>query len=177
LQSNYPDPVTIFSSDLERVIQTAEPYLSATGRAPEFDKRLREVDTGAWSGLLIDEAARRFPEEFAAFRGGADIARGGGETFAMMRTRVGEALRDIARRTIDAAPTNGIPTALIFTHGGPIQVAVAEALGLPQNGWRLLEPVINCSLTGLTAVVGPTGDTEVMRLASFNAVYPKNSLS
>ncbi|MDP8968995.1 MAG: histidine phosphatase family protein, partial [Actinomycetota bacterium] len=35
----------------------------------------------------------------------------------------------------------------VFTHGGPIRVGVASALGLPAGGERALGAVANCSVT------------------------------
>jgi probable phosphoglycerate mutase len=48
------------------------------------------------------------------------------------------------------------------THGGPIRVAAASALGLPAGDEMVLDPPGNCSLTtlrldGLTSYNVPTG--------------------
>ncbi|WP_165367732.1 histidine phosphatase family protein [Phytoactinopolyspora endophytica] len=170
LIATYPDPHVVFSSDQERVVQTSEPYLSRTGGSAELDKRLREIDTGDWTGLLTTEAAERFPDQIAAVRRGEDIARGGGETFADMRTRVGETLRDIASSAGKYVPVRETMTAIVFTHGGPIRVAVAEALGLPPNGHRLLDSPHNCSVTVLSAEVSSDGSVGVFRLAGYNGI-------
>ncbi|NED98207.1 histidine phosphatase family protein [Phytoactinopolyspora alkaliphila] len=169
LLATYPQPASVFSSDLERVTQTAQPYLDRAGRVAELDKRLREIDSGEWTGLLTSEVAVRFPEQIAAVRRGEDIPRGSGENFAAMRARVAEALRDIARRTVDGAEPAGQATAIVFTHGGPIRVATAEALQLPPGGHRLLDPPDNCSVTVLAVPVGQTGEVGQFRLSGYNA--------
>ena len=69
------------------------------------------------------------------------------ETFAELRERVWAALRDLAG-------TEDRGTVVVFTHGGPIRVAIAAALSLPPLGERLLAPVANCSVTELAMVDG-----------------------
>ncbi|WP_166348245.1 histidine phosphatase family protein [Phytoactinopolyspora limicola] len=172
LITTYPDPAFVVSSDLERVLRTAEPYLAHASHPAELDKRLREIDAGEWSGLLMDDVAEQFSDELAAIRHGADIPRGRtGETFVAMRSRVTEALHDIARRTVRGTPDRGTKTALVFTHGGPVRVAVAEALGLPPGGHRLLAPPANCSVTVLTLLVDPDDDITSTHLSEYNSSY------
>ncbi|AYY14108.1 histidine phosphatase family protein [Actinobacteria bacterium YIM 96077] len=168
LTAAFPDPVLVVASDLERVTQTAAPYVSSTGATVEVDKRLREIDTGAWSGLIGAEVAERFPDEIAAVRRGEDIPRGGGERFADLRVRVAEALHDLARQASADANAGATPTALIFTHGGPIRVSVAAALDLPEGGHQLLDPPENCSVTVLTFVLDESGDVAAIRLGNYN---------
>lgn len=138
----------IVRSDLLRVTQTAAPAEAALGIRAQVDPRLREIDVGTWAGLTWPEVAAADGATLAAWQGGRDVRRGGGETFAELRSRVWAFIDGLAG-------VNG--TVLVFTHGGPIRVAVAEALGLPLLGERLLAPVDNCSLTelalGATSVV------------------------
>lgn len=127
-------------SDLERVAQTAQPWEAQAGAKTEVDVRWREIDVGTWSGLTWDEVAQRDPETLAAWRGGSDVRRGGGETFAELRQRTFEALQSLAGR--DA-------TVIVFTSGGCIRLGVAAVLGLPLMGERVLGPAANCSVTEL----------------------------
>ena len=60
------DPVAIFSSDLARTYQTAEPLAALTGLEIQTDKRLREIHVGSWEGLLGDEIRAADPELAAA---------------------------------------------------------------------------------------------------------------
>jgi broad specificity phosphatase PhoE len=139
----------VFASDLPRVLDTAAPALSALGLDATPDSRLRELDMGSWSGRLFAELAETEPELVAAAAAGSDVRRGGGETFAELRIRVAEALDDIAARCLEA-PAD--PVALVFTHGGPIRVGVAETLGLPSPGNLRLGGLLNCSITTLQQV-------------------------
>lgn len=153
LLRRYPRMSLAVCSDLERVAQTAAPWLAATAADVRRDPRLREIDVGTWSGLTWDEVAVHDPETLAAWRSGYDVRRGGGETFAQLRARVWTALTDAAQ---------GGAAVAVFTHGGPIRVAVAAALDLPPLGERLLEPVANASVTELDLHDGTP------RLVSYN---------
>ncbi len=70
----------VVSSDLRRARHTARPVARALGLAVVVDPRLREVDVGAWEGLTPAEAEEAFPDEYAAWRSGEEIARRGGES-------------------------------------------------------------------------------------------------
>lgn len=156
----------IVASDLQRVTETLQPYLDSQDHLDvRVDKRWREIDVGTWGGRMIADIAAEEPDVVEAFARGENVARGGGETFAQLRTRVWEAVQEIARADVEPA---GACTAgrarrvLVVTHGGPIRVAAASALGLSAGDEMLLDPPGNCSLTtlrldGLTAYNVPTG--------------------
>lgn len=151
----------VLASDLPRVQETAEPWMKRTGRTPVIDPRWREIDAGAWSGLFGNEVQERFPDEFAAFRRGEDLARGGGESFAIFRRRCVDAMTDLvlsAADDVDARPAR----VLIFTHGGCIEMCSAEVLGLPPMKHVWLRPATNCSITRLGFGVA---DGELTRMA------------
>jgi probable phosphoglycerate mutase len=139
------DAVVLARSDLPRVAETAAPTADLLRVTERVDPRLREIDVGTWTGLNWDEVAAVDPETLAAWRAGNDVRRGGGETFAELRARVWAAWQDLAE--VDG-------TVLVFTHGGPIRVGVAAALGLPPLGERLLAPLENCSVTQLRLLAG-----------------------
>ncbi|GAB2654796.1 histidine phosphatase family protein [Kribbella swartbergensis] len=130
----------IVASDLQRVSETLQPYLDGAGRSDvRIDPRWREIDVGTWGGRTFAEVYAEEPEVVEAFARGEDVARGGGETFAQLRERVWDAIRDIAG--------SGPGRVLVVTHGGPIRVATASTLRLPPGGEVLLDPPVNCSLT------------------------------
>jgi glucosyl-3-phosphoglycerate phosphatase len=140
LWSQYPDVDRCLRSDLLRVEQTAQPWVTRFDGPIQIDARVREIDVGKWSGLTWGEVAVQDPATLAAWRAGQDVPRGGGETFGELRSRVWDALLDQTTRS---------QTVIVFTHGGPIRVAVAAALGLPPLGERQLAPAANCSITEL----------------------------
>jgi len=111
-------PTAIVSSDLRRAHQTAVMVGAACGLVPSTDRELREVALGDWEGLQRDEAARRFPAEYAAWTVGQDVRRGGGETQAEAGTRVATALMSFLWRT---GPRG---TVVAVSHGLALQGAM-----------------------------------------------------
>ena len=131
----------IVASDLERAAETARILGAATELVPAFDRDLREIDVGAWSGKSYEEIQKMFPEEWAAWSTGKDIARGGGETYAAIAERVARAVSRIV------ASHEG-ERVLVVSHGGAIRSYVAKILGvLGAQGMRALSGLGNASLT------------------------------
>jgi broad specificity phosphatase PhoE len=155
------------ASDLRRVQETVKPFVELTGLPVTADIRLREIDSGTWSGRTFEEMARISPDTFLALRQGEDVRRGGGETFEELRRRVTAVIAEIARSPLNGGEDGGAVTAVVFTHGGPIRVAAAEALGLPTGAHRRLTPPANCSMTELEVLVAADGSCE-MKLVSYN---------
>ncbi|MEJ7619692.1 MAG: histidine phosphatase family protein, partial [Aquificaceae bacterium] len=54
----------IYSSPLKRTLQTAQEVAKAKGLEIIEDRRIIEIDHGVWSGLLVEEVQKRFPEQF-----------------------------------------------------------------------------------------------------------------
>lgn len=140
LRQRYPDATAVVRSDLERVVETAGPFEASCSLGVTVDQRWREIDVGTWSGLTWAEVAEQDPTTLAAWRGGEDVRRGGGETFAELRGRTAAALRDL--RELGG-------TVIVFTHGGCIRLGVAEVVGIPLMGEFALAPVANCAVTEL----------------------------
>lgn len=106
------------ASDLSRAFETA----SLLGERVETDRRLREIDVGAWAGLHRDEVAERFADELAGMRAGRPVRLGGGESLPELEARV-DAIADEL-----AALHPGRPV-LAVTHGGVVRALVSRALG------------------------------------------------
>jgi len=119
-------PAAIVSSDLRRAHQTAVMLGAACGLIPATDRNLREVALGTWEGLVHDEAAVRFPAEYAAWSAGADVRRGGGETRAEAGARVAAAVIRFLWRVRTDSPV------VVVSHGlaleGAMGVLVARGL-------------------------------------------------
>lgn len=146
-------PVTrVVASDLPRARDTAAPFASYVGASVRLDARLRELDVGTWSGRLFTELADAEPEVVDALASGEDVPRGGGETFAEARVRVSASLEDLAPQGLsDDLPHEAT---VVFTHGGPIRVATAEALELPSPGHQRIGPPANCSVSNFERIDG-----------------------
>jgi broad specificity phosphatase PhoE len=140
LEPQLEGDVRLVSSDLRRASATAAPLAKRLGADVHLDARFREVDVGTWSGRLITEVAVEHPDLIAASAAGADVARGGGETYALLRRRVEAVLAEL---------TGGdtVGTTVVFTHGGPIRVAVAAALGVPAPGHDRVGEPAHCSMS------------------------------
>jgi broad specificity phosphatase PhoE len=135
-------PTALYSSDLQRARETAEILGGALGLEATLDADLRECHLGAWEGLSHDEIAARFPDEFAAWRAGRDLKRGGGESYAELGFRVTRAVDRIA-----AAHAGG--TALVVSHGAALKTFAARVLRVPTEGMRAFRVQAN---TGVSVV-------------------------
>jgi probable phosphoglycerate mutase len=166
-------PDLVVASDLLRVSETVAPYLARTGLPARIDPRWREAAVGTWSGRSFAEIAAQYPDAIRALRRGEDVRRGGGETFAEVRARVAAALDDVLA-TFTGTPAHSRHTVVVFTHGGPVRVATAEALALPAGGHLGLEPPTNCSETVLEFVLGGDGSRSA-RLVAYNAPAPEEA--
>jgi probable phosphoglycerate mutase len=115
----------LYSSPLQRALQTAAPLAVATGVAPSACPELAEIDLGAWDGLTEAEIAARDPELFARYRVGRDQATPpGGEPLAAFADRVTAAFHALAARHADAEVA-------VVTHKCVIRVLLCRLLDLP----------------------------------------------
>jgi probable phosphoglycerate mutase len=126
--------VAVYSSPLQRALETARVVAAARGLDPVPVDALREVDVGSWQGLTRTEIEERFPEQFARWldyeQGWAD-----GESYQEMGERVVTALLELA------AAHEG-ERVLAVSHGGPIRAAFAFADGTSYADARRLGPTI-----------------------------------
>lgn len=144
----------VWSSDLPRALETARAYSRLVGAEVICDPRLREVDVGSWSGHLIADIAKEYPDTVAASAAGQDPRRGGGETFREQRARVEEFLLEHAN--------SGTNDSLVFAHGGTVRVAAAFAARVPSPGHDTMSPPSNCSRTVLELT------PKIQRLVRYN---------
>lgn len=123
----------LYTSDLLRSRDTARAVGSALGMSPSLDRRLREVDTGAWSGLTLEQIAERFPEEWSRWRSVRDPAmrRGGGESYREAAARIAGCLDAIGRAHAGEA-------VVVVFHGTVMRLYLAVLLGMDlAQAWRL----------------------------------------
>jgi probable phosphoglycerate mutase len=125
-------PARLITSDSRRATQTAAALAARCGLGPVLDPRLREADLGAWEGLTRQRAAECFPAEYASWRQGLDVRRGGGETQVEVATRAEQALAEVLPTL---APGQ---TLVAVTHGGTARAAIGRWLGLDHDSWRSL---------------------------------------
>jgi broad specificity phosphatase PhoE len=142
-------------SDLERTRDTAV----ALGGAFEPRHAWREMDLGAWGGLLHTEVKERFPDDVAAMIAGSPARIGGGESMPGFEAR--------AQAALDAVIAESRPgeRVLVVTHGGVIRAIVMRLLGL--EGGRPLVGATNTSITHLR-ITAAAGREPLAQLVSYN---------
>ncbi|GAB3454797.1 histidine phosphatase family protein [Kineococcus endophyticus] len=149
------DVGAVVASDLSRAVDTARAFTALSGHEVVQDPALREVDAGAWQGLLGEEIAERWPQEHAAWRRGEDVRMGGGETRTELGLRVATAVERHASTVQD--------TLLVASHGAALKAAVVRLVGLPVTAAGALAGFRNCHW----AVLVRRGDAWV--LEEYNA--------
>jgi probable phosphoglycerate mutase len=113
----------IYVTTLRRTAETAAPLAERTGLTPLVEPGLREVFLGEWEGGLFRiRVAENHPiAQRMILEERWDVIPGAEES-AVFATRVREALVRVAGRHPDQ-------TVAVFTHGGVIGRALAEATG------------------------------------------------
>ncbi len=132
-------PHAIISSDLRRTRDTAAELASVTGLDVTYDEALRETYAGAWQGLTHDEIMARFGEQYAAWKRGEAVRRGGGE----LETEVADRAAPLVERAADKLPSGGV--LVVVSHGGTIRTTIGRLLGLPSPSWEALGGLSNCA--------------------------------
>lgn len=132
------EDVRLVSSDLSRAYDTARAVGAAAELDVEVDKRLREIDAGAWQGLSRAQIeASPMGAQMAAWRRGEDVAVGGAE-------RRSEAGRRVADCLLELIGDMDGGTLVAVSHGGVMRGATLTLLGLPGGDWNVLGSVHNC---------------------------------
>lgn len=119
------DITALYASDLRRAWDTAAEIGQALGLQAVAAPELRERRYGVFEGLTYAEAARRFPEGYAAFEGrNADYDFENGESLKVMYARVTGKLSELA------ALHSGQIVAVVV-HGGVLDVINRFVRGNP----------------------------------------------
>jgi alpha-ribazole phosphatase len=122
----------IYTSPRQRCMETARIIAAGRSRPLEIIDALRELEFGIFEGRSYDEIAALDPDCYRQWMldpTGAHFP--GGESFSQMSDRVIGATRDLlARHQGDSI--------IFVTHGGPIRIILADALGMPwKNIFRI----------------------------------------
>jgi len=131
-------PHAIVASDLSRAATTAAELATLTGLDVTHDEGLRETYAGEWQGLTHDEIIARYGEQYAAWKRGEAVRRGGGE----LETEVAERAAPVVLRHADKLPDDG--TLVVVSHGGTIRTTIGRLLGLESHHWESLGGLSNC---------------------------------
>lgn len=138
----------IYSSDLSRALQTAQPTAQILGLPIRQDKILRERHYGIFQTLTYAEVKVKFPEDYARF-----LARDPDFAF-----RSGESLKDFSLRSISAlskiAKENDGKSILVFTHGGVLDELYRSIHSIPMSAPREFG-IPNCGINRLDTGAKP----------------------
>lgn len=139
LQNIRPD--AIYSSDLSRAYQTAQPTAEFFHMPIIKDQRLREIQAGEWEEKLFAEIAKTYPESYRVWM--EDIGHAhpdGGESVAELQTRMVGAVTEIAKKHRDQV-------VFLFTHATAIRVFAAWVLNKPLDEVKNIPWAPNASVT------------------------------
>jgi alpha-ribazole phosphatase len=119
----------LYTSDLQRAWETAEAIAEPRALPVHAEPRLREMAFGLWEGLTYAEIQQRETRSLAAWeRDQLHSAPPGGETLLQMTARVRAAYVDMLVAGQDT-------TVGLVAHGGPLQLLLCLALGLPPQAY------------------------------------------
>ena len=143
----------IYSSPLERAIETAEPIAKGRKMKIQLRPELMDNDIGKWEGRTLKQVRRikkwrlvqqspsrfRFPE---------------GESFLETQVRIASCLDEIV-----ASHKPKDIVAVVF-HADPIKLAIANLIGLPIDNFQRL----GCDTGSITTVYAGEGSAHLMRM-------------
>ena len=132
----------IYSSDLSRALQTAQPLAGLLKLPIVQDRDLRERHYGIFQKLTYAEVKVRFPEDYARFE-----SRDPDFNF-----RTGESLKEFSERSIKAISRiekeNRGKSIAVFTHGGVLDKLYRFVTGMPIEAARDFG-IPNCGINRL----------------------------
>ena len=146
----------VYSSDLQRAVETANIVTAHRPIDVQLDTRLRELHFGSFESLTYSEIKELFPAELAAWEHDRSTSPPEGEGLAQLVARVRCFLAEITAR-------HASDRVMIVSHGGPLRVMLCLILGLPpEQQWQFrLEPTSwsEVSLYETGAILSRLNDT------------------
>ncbi|MBI3222070.1 MAG: histidine phosphatase family protein [Nitrosomonadales bacterium] len=137
--SAHYDFSAIYSSDLSRAFDTAQAVAARGGLEVIKLAQLRERHFGIFQGLTADEAAQRYPEAYAHYKG-RDLNYGfeTGESLLGLAQRVTEAVEWMVRQ-------HSGQTIAVVCHAGVLDIVYRKATGRALHAPRDFA-IPNCAL-------------------------------
>ena len=127
----------VYSSPLQRALNTAAPIAAACGLDSVVHEGLIEMNIGVLDGMPFAEMRERYPDLLAEWTGksGADVCMPGGERLRDVANRSWDALTSIARVHVDA-------NVAVVSHNFVILTALARALEFELSHFRRLRHTV-----------------------------------
>ncbi|MBY8877664.1 histidine phosphatase family protein [Actinacidiphila acidipaludis] len=132
------NPDAIVSSDLSRAASTAAELAAITGLPVTHYEGLRETYAGVWQGLTHTEINERYGDQYAAWKRGEPVRRGGGE----LETEVADRAAPVVLAAVDKLSDDGV--LVVVSHGGTIRTTIGRLIGLDPVSWESLGGLSNC---------------------------------
>ncbi|NPV07830.1 MAG: histidine phosphatase family protein [Anaerolineae bacterium] len=124
-----PPAAALFSSPLQRAVDTGRPVASALGLELHTSEALVDIDYGRFSGLSLPEARELYPEVYQAWTDAPHTVRlPGGESLAQVRARAGEYAWSLADRYEGER-------IILVTHLAVCRALFCYLLGLPESSF------------------------------------------
>jgi probable phosphomutase (TIGR03848 family) len=143
----------IYSSPLERAVETATPIAAARGLEVQLEARLIETNVGKWQGRSL--ASLRLQKHWKVVQNAPSRAQfPDGETFYECQSRIVASLDSISRKY---KPQDIV--ACVF-HADPIKLAVAHYIGLPLDHFQRL----GCDTGSLSALYVSESGANLIKL-------------
>jgi probable phosphoglycerate mutase len=137
------EPVFLWSSDLARARETADPIAAETGLEVTADARLREYDVGVRQGMTFEEFEAAYPDLVARFRAGEPVAVPGAETTEQVDERMRAVMLD-AVAALDPGDTG-----ILVGHGASLRNGLLAFFDAPPHLREMLAGMSNCAWTVL----------------------------
>jgi probable phosphoglycerate mutase len=132
--------VALYSSPLQRALETALLICEAMGREPVVDSRLTELNYGTWEGMTFEEIERATPALYRAWNENpADLAPPGGETGVQLIQRVTAFLAEVAQKDQHG-------TVMVVCHKTVCRLLACHVMGVPLAEYRRRVPMANAAL-------------------------------
>lgn len=158
----------VYSSDLGRAMTTALEVAGPHGLRPGDDSRLREIDTGLWTGKGRAEIESEFPGEFQVWA----------EAPNRMRLPNGETVREAQQHALgffaERMPAHLGQSIVVISHGALGQTILVQAMGGSLDDLWLKERVDNCQISRLDW--SPEGGLELVQLSDVRHLEEVGSL-
>ena len=136
----------VHTSPLERARETAAPIADRLRLAPEVHEAIIEIDMGEWSGKSFEDL--HGDPRWQSWNSARAVSRPpGGESMLEVQARVVRHLERVRADYRDRA-------VVLVSHSDVIKAALLYCLGMPLDGYRLLE-IAPASIS--TLVIGDWG--------------------
>jgi broad specificity phosphatase PhoE len=120
----------LYSSPLERALETARLIGLAIGREPEVDRRLAELNYGVWEGRTFEEIKHSTPTDYRNWDADpARLAPPDGETGLQLVDRVMPFLAELAQRHQKG-------NVVVVCHKTVCRLLTCQIMGIPLSEYR-----------------------------------------